>query len=115
MELTTEEAETTTYIVGAPKLTFTYSGTGSSSHVYAQLVDNTTGLVLGNQVTPIAVTLAGARHEAVVDLEPVAHTLAPAECVDDQADAANRRCGGDQSAGRRGHGCRLGKRTRDSA
>ena len=81
MELTTEEAETTTYIVGAPKLTFTYSGTGSSSHVYAQLLDNTTGLVLGNQVTPIAVTLDGATHEAVVDLEPVAHTLAPGETL----------------------------------
>jgi ABC-2 type transport system ATP-binding protein len=81
VELTTEEAETTTYIVGAPKLTFTYSGTGSSSHVYAQLVDNTTGLVLGNQVTPIAVTLDGTTHEAVVDLEPVAHTLAPGETL----------------------------------
>ena len=81
VELTTEEAETTTYIVGAPKLTFTYSGTGASSHVYAQLVDNTTRLVLGNQVTPIPVTLDGATHEAVVDLEPVAHTLAPGETL----------------------------------
>ena len=81
VELTTEEAETTTYIVGAPKLTFTYSGTGASSHVYAQLVDDTTGLVLGNQVTPIAVTLDGGTHEAVIDLEPVAHTLAPGETL----------------------------------
>ena len=81
VELTTEEAETTTYIVGAPKLTFTYSGTGLSSHVYAQLVDDTTGLVLGNQVTPIPVTLDGETHEAVIDLEPVAHTLAPGETV----------------------------------
>ena len=45
--------------MGAPELTLTYSGTGSSRHVYAQLVDDTTGLVLGNIVTPIPVTLDG--------------------------------------------------------
>ena len=40
----------------------TYSGIGTASHVYAQLVDDTTGLVLGNLVTPIAVTLDGQSH-----------------------------------------------------
>ena len=63
------------------KLEFTYSGTGASTHVYAQLVDDTTGLVLGNQVTPIPVTLDGETHTAKIPLEMVAHTLAPGETV----------------------------------
>jgi ABC-2 type transport system ATP-binding protein len=67
--------------VGAPQLEFTYSGTGSSKHVYAQLVDDTTGLVLGNQVTPIPVTLDGGTHMAKIPLEMEAHTLAPGETV----------------------------------
>ena len=62
VNLTVPAAATTTYIVGAPELTLTYSGTGSSRHVYAQLVDDTTGLVLGNIVTPIPVTLDGHAH-----------------------------------------------------
>jgi ABC-2 type transport system ATP-binding protein len=81
LNLTTAAATATTYIVGAPKLTLTYSGLGVSSHVYAQLVDNTTGLVLGNQVTPIPVTLDGQTHTISVPLEPIAHTLRPGESV----------------------------------
>jgi ABC-2 type transport system ATP-binding protein len=81
VELTIDPQETTTYIVGAPELTFTYSGTGTSTHVYAQLVDDATGLVLGNHVTPIPVTLDGAEHEASFPLEMVAHTLAPGQTV----------------------------------
>jgi ABC-2 type transport system ATP-binding protein len=49
--------------------------------VYAQLVDDTTGLVLGNHVTPIPVTLDGATHTVKIPLEMVAHTLAPTETV----------------------------------
>jgi ABC-2 type transport system ATP-binding protein len=45
------------------------------------LVDNKTGLVLGNHVTPIPVTLDGKTHTAKVSLEMVAHTLAPGETV----------------------------------
>jgi ABC-2 type transport system ATP-binding protein len=81
VELTSAAQTTTSYIVGAPQLEFTYSGTGSSKHVYAQLVDDTTGLVLGNQVTPIPVTLDGGTHMAKIPLEMVAHTLAPGETV----------------------------------
>ncbi len=72
---------TTSYIVGPPRLSFSYSGTGTGDHVYAQLVDNTTGLVLGNQVTPIPVTLDGATHTVDVALLPVAHTLSPGKTV----------------------------------
>jgi ABC-2 type transport system ATP-binding protein len=74
-------ATTTTYIVGAPQLTLTYSGTGVSRHVYAQLVDDTTGLVLGNLVTPVPVTLDGQTHTLTIPLEEVAHTLSPGETV----------------------------------
>jgi ABC-2 type transport system ATP-binding protein len=83
VELTTPAQATTTYIVGAPQLTFTYSGTGSrySRHVYAQLVDNTTELVLGNLVTPIPVTLDGQEHTLSIPLEQVAQTLRPGETV----------------------------------
>jgi ABC-2 type transport system ATP-binding protein len=47
LNFTVPAATTTTYIVGAPELTLTYCGTGVSRAVYAQLVDDTTGLVLG--------------------------------------------------------------------
>ncbi|MDT5315800.1 MAG: type transport system ATP-binding protein [Mycobacterium sp.] len=79
--LTTPAATTTTYVVGAPQLTFTYSGIGTSRHVYAQLVDDTTGLVLGNLVTPIPVTLDGQSHQATFALEEVAQTLEPGETL----------------------------------
>jgi ABC-2 type transport system ATP-binding protein len=81
LNLTVPAAATTTYIVGAPQLTFTYSGTGVARHVYAQLVDDTTGLVLGNLVTPIPVTLDGQTHTVTVPMEMVAHTLLPGETV----------------------------------
>ena len=71
----------TTYLVGAPSLSLTYSGTGSARHVYAQLVDDQTGMVLGSLVTPVPVTLDGASHQVTVDLEPVAHTLRPGQTV----------------------------------
>ena len=81
LNLTTPAAATTTYIVGAPQLTFTYSGTGVARHVYAQLVDDTTGLVLGNLVTPVPVTLDGQTHTVSIPMEMVAHTLRPRETV----------------------------------
>jgi ABC-2 type transport system ATP-binding protein len=43
LNLTTPKSATTNYVVGAPKLTLTYSGIGTSRHVYAQLVDDTFG------------------------------------------------------------------------
>jgi ABC-2 type transport system ATP-binding protein len=66
-------------IVGAPELTITYSGTTPDgvqpTRVFAQLVDPETGLVLGNQITPIDVVLDGATHTATVPLEMVAHFM----------------------------------------
>jgi ABC-2 type transport system ATP-binding protein len=45
--------------------------------VFAQLVDDATGLVLGNQVTPIKVTLDGTAHRLSLPLEVVAFTGRP--------------------------------------
>jgi ABC-2 type transport system ATP-binding protein len=63
-----------TQLLGEPKLTLTYSGTGSaaSTHVFAQIVDEKRGVVLGNQVTPIPVTLDGQPHTITRSLEGIA-------------------------------------------
>ena len=49
--------------------------------MYAQLVDDSTGLVLGNLVTPVPVTLDGQTHTVSVPMEMVAQTLKPGESV----------------------------------
>ncbi len=63
-------------VVGAPTLALTYTGTvpvgERPTAVFAQLVDDATGLVLGNQVTPVPLVLDGAEHTATVPLEVVA-------------------------------------------
>jgi ABC-2 type transport system ATP-binding protein len=72
------------FVVGAPKLTITYSGTGSgengsSTRVYAQVVDDATGKVLGNQITPIPITLDGDSHTLTQPLEILSATQVPGE------------------------------------
>lgn len=64
----------TRYIAAAPRLTFSYSGTGDSRFVYAQLVDNATRRVLGNVVTPIPVTLDGLPHQVDIPMAAIAYT-----------------------------------------
>ena len=81
VDVTTDPVVTTTYLVGAPQLEFTYSGTGNNPFVYAQLVDDASGLVIGNQVTPIPVKLDGEEHMASLPLEMIAQTLAPGQTV----------------------------------
>jgi ABC-2 type transport system ATP-binding protein len=65
-------------IVGSPKLDLTYSGTAGPgtrpSWVFAQVVDDATGTVLGNQVTPIPLTLDGKQHTTALQLEDIAFT-----------------------------------------
>lgn len=69
--------ERTAQVAGDPRLRLTYSGTGAVSHVFAQIVDEKRNVVLGNQVTPIPVTLDGASHTISRPLEAVAASLAP--------------------------------------
>lgn len=79
VEVTLGPDEVDQILLGAPLLTLTYSGTVADgegvTRVFAQLVDDETGLVLGDQVTPVQVTLDGATHTAEVELEVVAHDL----------------------------------------
>lgn len=62
-------------IVGAPELTLTYSGTVPAGErpmrLFAQLVDDRTDVVLGNQITPIAVELDGEERTITIPLETV--------------------------------------------
>ncbi len=68
-------------VVGAPQLQLSYQGTTPPgprpTRVFAQLVDKSSGLVLGNQITPIDVTLDGRSHTTSVPLEMVAFTGTP--------------------------------------
>jgi ABC-2 type transport system ATP-binding protein len=60
-------------VFGAPRVTLTYSGVSArrDGRVLAQVIDDGTGKVLGNQITPIDVVLDGARHTTTVPLEIV--------------------------------------------
>ena len=61
-------------IVGSPTLSFSYSGLGTSRTVYAQLVDNSTGLVLSNNSTPIPVVLNGRDQTIEIPMANIAYT-----------------------------------------
>ncbi|HEY7917765.1 MAG TPA: CocE/NonD family hydrolase [Acidimicrobiales bacterium] len=73
-------------VVGAPQLRLVYRGTTPPgprpTRVFAQLVDESTGIVLGNQITPIDVTLDGQPHTTTVPLEMVAFTGKPQDHVE---------------------------------
>ena len=71
----------TTQIVGAPQLSMTYAGIGTSRDIYAQLVDNKTGLVVGDLVTPIPVMLDGRTHTVTVPLEEIAYTMTSSDSL----------------------------------
>ncbi len=65
-------------VVGAPTVTFTYSGVATSRFVSGQIVDKKTGLVVGNIVTPIPVTLDGQQHTVTAyALNDIAYTMDP--------------------------------------
>jgi ABC-2 type transport system ATP-binding protein len=62
-------------LLGAPKLTLAYSGKGSpakGAKVFAQIVDVRRKIVVGNQVTPIPLTLDGKKHTVTRELTPIA-------------------------------------------
>ena len=65
-------------VVGAPKLSLTYSGTVPAgdrpTRVFAQLVDPSTGIVVNNQVTPVPVTLDGKPHAVAIPMETIGYT-----------------------------------------
>jgi len=66
-----------TQVVGAPKVTFDYQGIGTTRAVYAQVINNATGQVLGNVVTPLPVTLDGKQRTLTMDLSDIVYTYDP--------------------------------------
>lgn len=75
-------------VVGAPEVELTYRGTASTddesgrpTRVFVQLVDEQTRLVIGNQITPVEVTLDGREHRIEVPLEIIAHSLSKGDRV----------------------------------
>ena len=65
------------HIAGAPTVSFDYTGRGTSRFLFGQVVDPSTGLVLGTLVTPIPVTLNGQSHTVTISLADVAWTSTP--------------------------------------
>jgi ABC-2 type transport system ATP-binding protein len=73
-------AQNKAVVVGTPTLRLSYKGTvprtaGKDVRVLAQLVDNRTGTVLGNQVTPVPLRLDGTKRRVTADLEAVSASL----------------------------------------
>lgn len=79
-------------VVGPPKLRLDYTATAPTAttgaadeqrpaRLFAQLVDDDTGRVIGNQVTPIEITADGKQHRVDVDLESVAFHVRPGHTV----------------------------------
>ena len=66
-------------VVGEPQVEIAYSGTAvdPSAHVFAQIVDRERNIVLGNQSTPIPLTLDGKPHTVSRALEGVAASVGP--------------------------------------
>jgi ABC-2 type transport system ATP-binding protein len=66
-------------LVGAPHVRIAYSGTASpaKTFLYAQILDARANRVLGNQVTPIPVTLDGQQHTVERSIEPIAIHATP--------------------------------------
>lgn len=68
-------------VLGAPELSITYTGTVAAgerpTRLFAQIVDRATGVVVGNQITPIPVQLDGEEHSVAVPLEVIAHRVGP--------------------------------------
>ncbi len=85
LEVKIDPGEVDALSLGAPRLEMTYSGTAPAgdrpTRVFAQLVDDDTGIVLGSQITPVEVVLDGKPHDVSVDLEMIAFHLRPGHAV----------------------------------
>ena len=79
------EATEDTLVVGAPQLTLTYRGDVADGdrpmRLFAQVVDDENGVVVGNQITPFAVELDGREHTVTVPLESIIHHLEAGETL----------------------------------
>ncbi|MHB8660019.1 MAG: alpha/beta hydrolase family protein [Solirubrobacteraceae bacterium] len=66
-------------VAAEPQLTLHYQGTAqpTATYLYVQLIDRSRDLVVGNQVTPIRVTLDGKPHEVTRMMEGVTMHVTP--------------------------------------
>jgi ABC-2 type transport system ATP-binding protein len=83
VDVTIPAAPSAEQVLGAPRLSFDYTGNGAeataATKVFAQVVDDRTGIVLGNQITPIPVILDGQPHSVSQPLEIVTAAAKPGE------------------------------------
>jgi ABC-2 type transport system ATP-binding protein len=79
LELTFPPAPRAAQLVGAPRVTLRYRGTASepATFLYAQVMDVTRNLIVGNQVTPLPVLLDGRSRSVTRLLEPIAAAARP--------------------------------------
>lgn len=74
-----------TTVLGAPTVRLTYRGTVADGErpvrVFAQVVDDERGVVVGNQITPIPLELDGQEHTVEVDLETIVQHLEAGETL----------------------------------
>ena len=70
-----------TQLVGEPTLTLDYSGQApqADARVYAQIVDTAKNQVVGPVVTPVPLTLDGAKHSLRIPIEGIALTVSPGD------------------------------------
>jgi ABC-2 type transport system ATP-binding protein len=72
-------------VFGAPRLRLNYRGETPDgpepTRIFAQLIDDETGLVVGNQIVPVPLELDGDDHTVEIDLEVVAHHLTKGSSV----------------------------------
>jgi ABC-2 type transport system ATP-binding protein len=80
VEVAIEPAKADQELIGPPRVKISYSGTAvpQQTWLYAQVLDAGNNRVLGNQVTPIPVTLDGQPHTVERTLEPIAAHATPA-------------------------------------
>lgn len=60
-------------------MSFTYSGLGTARAVHAQVIDNVSGRVLGNIVTPVPVTLDGQTRSVSIPIANIVYTATTVE------------------------------------
>ncbi len=84
VDLSTDVLTAGTQVVGAPEVTFNYSGVGSSNALFAQLiVTDAKGnrSVVGDEVAPVPVTLDGRQHSITIPfaIANIAYTVQPGD------------------------------------
>ena len=82
VNLQVTNGKTSSLLLGAPDLRLGYAGTidgpiTKPTRIFAQLVDDATGRVVGNQVTPIQVTLDGKTHTVEIPMEMITFAAEP--------------------------------------